>query len=225
MDRKKTPSANQEMTNTPQCPICGGSGRVKLPPAYPRFHNAYADCECVKPKAITFEVQGEPKAQPRARSFILRGKGGKPILGKNGQPILRVHEAGSAENWKSLLAEAAKPFVPMPPLQGPLRVDIEFRFSRPKAHFRSNGQLKPGAPVWHTKMPDRDNAEKAVTDALKVLGMFGDDSQVCAGEVTKRFEFSSASVPYGRPGATITITPLEQPKAENKPQKQKEMAL
>lgn len=162
---------------------------------------------------ISFFVSGEPKAQQRARSFVLRGRGGKPILTKDGQPIIRVHDPATAEGWKSAIAQAAKEFVPMPPLQGPLRMDIEFRFPRPKDHFRSNGELKPSAPVWHTKKPDRDNCEKAVTDALKTLGMFCDDCQICGGEVTKRYATSSlANGTFGdSPGAVITITPLEWP--------------
>lgn len=158
--------------------------------------------------AISFFVPGEPKAQPRARSFVLRGRGGKPIM-KNGQPIIRVHEAGTAEHWKSQIAQAAKEFVPTPPLQGPLRMDIDFIFPRPKAHLSSKGIVKTGAPKWHTKKPDRDNCEKAVTDALKTLGMFSDDCQICAGEVSKVY-----TDPWGTvgSGAQITIVPLEQPR-------------
>lgn len=171
---------------------------------------------------ISFFVPGEPKAQPRARSFVLRGRGGKPILTKDGQPIIRVHDPSTAEGWKSAIAQAAKEFVPMPPLQGPLRMDIEFRFARPKAHFRSNGELKPASPNWHIKKPDRDNLEKAVTDALKVIGMFSDDCQVCAGEISKLYsgKIVSRVDEIGRPagsiqfndagpGAQITITQIE----------------
>ena len=53
---------------------------------------------------ILFFVRGEPKGQPRPRSFALRGKGGKPILSKTGQPIIRVYESGTAEEWKSQVA-------------------------------------------------------------------------------------------------------------------------
>lgn len=124
--------------------------------------------------SISFFASGDPKPQPRARSFVLRGRGGKPILSKYGQPIIRVHEAGTAEAWKSQIALAAKEFVPMPPLQGPLCVDIDFRFSRPKAHFRANGDLKPSAPHWFIqRRGDRDNMDKAVLDALTVLGIVG----------------------------------------------------
>lgn len=187
---------------------------------------------------ITFEVIGDPKPQPRARSFILRGRGGKPIMGKNGQPILRVHEAGTAEAWKQAVALAAKEFVPMPPLQGPLRVDVEFRFARPKAHFNSRGILNPNAPTWHTAhRGDRDNLDKAVLDCLTAIGMWEDDSQACDGRITKRYagwsgllrnetgEVTSTYRVNERSGATITITTLEVEQPASGKTNQKELEL
>jgi Holliday junction resolvase RusA-like endonuclease len=154
---------------------------------------------------IIIEVIGDPKPQPRARSFILRGRGGKPIVGKNGQPILRVHEAGTAEAWKQAIALAASPQVPMPPMDGPIRLDIEFRFARPKQHFNSRGLLKPKAPHWHTAhRGDRDNLDKAVLDTLTSIGMWRDDSQVCDGRISKRY-----ANPGEAHGAAITLEQLE----------------
>lgn len=166
------------------------------------------------PAVIQFRVFGIPKPQPRARSFVLRGKGGRPILSKTGEPIIRVHEAGTAENWKSLVADAAREFVPMPPLLGPLRVDIHFVFPRPKAHYKSQSVaaklsgakpvLKPNAPTWYCmSRNDRDNLDKAVLDALTVIGMWKDDGQVCAGEITKCYECEGMT-----PGAFIRIEEL-----------------
>ncbi len=167
---------------------------------------------------IIIEVTGDPKPQPRARSFVLRGRGGKPIMNRDGQPIIRVHEAGTAEFWKGQIADVAKPFVPMPPLHGPVRVDIEFRFRRPKCHFRSNGELKPLSPLWcDAKRNDVDNLFKAVTDCLTVLGMWEDDGQIVSTKITKRY---TVGAEYDRPGATISIEPLSdqaphvQPKRE-----------
>lgn len=178
---------------------------------------------------ITFFVPGIPKGQPRARSFALRGRGGKVILSKKGQPIIRVYESGTAENWKSQVALAAKQFVPMPPLSAPLSVTLEFYFPRPKAHFRSNGELKPTAPIWHSGKPDRDNCEKAVTDALKLLGMFEDDGQICDGRVSKEYwPKHYGGIFDGRvtgPGCVITITPLGQPAPQVKPERTSEAAL
>ena len=142
---------------------------------------------------IIIAVTGDPKGQPRARAFY------KPGLG------VRMYDSGSAEGWKGQIALAARPVLPATPLDGPCRVDIALRFPRPKGHYRTGkhaGELRPDAPFWHTGKPDRDNAEKAVLDCLTQLGVWRDDCQVCAGEVTKVWDRVG--------GATITITQLEQ---------------
>lgn len=178
----------------------------------PRMTSTELAIQPVEPRAkrtFSFFAPGIPKAQPRARSFVVRGKGGKVIMGPNG-PIVRVHESGTAENWKSQIADAAKTQpCPFPPLSGPISMSIDFYFPRPKDHYRSNGEVKAKAPLWHTKKPDRDNSEKGVSDALKVLGVFDDDCQICAGEVTKRYARDTASWAYGQgPGAQVTIREL-----------------
>ena len=148
-------------------------------------------------KQITFFVPGDPKPQPRARSFVLRGRGGKPIM-KNGQPIVRVNDPGTAENWKSCIAEKAKEFIPFKlpvfPDQNDdgtsnaVRVELQFVFERPKSHFRSNGRdLKDWAPAWNTSRMDCDNLAKAVLDCLTVLGFWKDDGIVCQLHVSKRY--------------------------------------
>ena len=64
-----------------------------------------------------------------------------------------------------------------------------------QADQSANGELKPNAPKWHTDKPDRDNADKAVLDALTNLGLWGDDKQVCDGRIRKF---------YVRPGDLLT---------------------
>ena len=95
----------------------------------------------------------------------------------------------------------------MTPWSGPLCVDFTFYFPRPKNHFRSNGELKPSAPMWHTAKPDRDNADKSVLDALTNLGIWGDDKQVCDGRIRKLYAggmpFAQATI-YQQ-GCEITI--------------------
>jgi Holliday junction resolvase RusA-like endonuclease len=125
---------------------------------------------------ITFNVSGNPKGQPRARAFY------KPGLG------VRMYDAGTAEGWKGLIAVAAREHLPVKPLEGPLEVSIMFLFERPKSHYRTGkhaDELRPDAPLWHTSKPDRDNLEKAVLDCLTTIGMWKDDCQVCAGQITK----------------------------------------
>lgn len=147
---------------------------------------------------VQFFVSGDPKPQPRPRAFARR-------FGEKYQA--RVYNPATAEGWKNQIAEAARHFIPfkLPLFDGPVSVGIEFVFRRPKAHFRSNGMLKPGVPHWFSRKPDRDNLEKAVLDALTVLGFWGDDGQVCAGPVSKRYARLGEL-----PGAHVTIAPIHQ---------------
>jgi Holliday junction resolvase RusA-like endonuclease len=130
---------------------------------------------------IQFFTGGDPKAQPRPRAFARQ-------FGSKWQA--RVYEAGTAEGWKSSIAQSAKVHCPEKPLTGPIHVDLIFFFRRPKNHFRSgkhSDELRKDAPRWHSSKPDRDNLDKAVLDALTQLGFFEDDSQVCSGTVEKRW--------------------------------------
>jgi Holliday junction resolvase RusA-like endonuclease len=124
-------------------------------------------------EVINVFVPGDPKAQPRPRAFA-RKFGDKFSA--------RVYDAGTAENWKSEIALAVRPYVSNR-LNGPVRVDADFLFKRPE---KLNRKCDPDGEFEHTQKPDRDNLEKALLDCLNVLGLFAkDDSQVCAGEPRK----------------------------------------
>ena len=148
---------------------------------------------------IEFWAAGVPRPQPRPRAFAVGGRA-------------RVYNPSTAEGWKNALAIAALPHKPPQPLAGPLRVDLDFFMPRPKGHYRIRAgnvtaDLKPAAPHWHTRGAgklggDRDNLDKAVLDALQVLGFFLDDGQVCAGQIVKRYDAGAG------PGCQITIAAL-----------------
>ena len=134
-------------------------------------------------QSFSFFVPGIPKAQPRPRAFARK-------MG-NGKYVARVYEAGTAENWKSAIPVAAVQNRPPSPIDGPIRVDMEFFFPRPLSHYvggKASNPVKPTAPDWHTQKPDRDNLDKAVLDALTQIGGFWhDDAQVCAGRLSKLY--------------------------------------
>lgn len=136
--------------------------------------------------SIEFFAAGIPKGQPRPRAF---SRGG----------IAKVYDPGTAEGWKGQVALAANPFLPPWPLEGPLHVRLDFCFPRPKNHYRKAG-LKPDAPKHHIAKPDADNAAKAVFDALTILGMWKDDSQIAGCMITKFYA--------ERPGCFIFISSL-----------------
>ena len=147
-----------------------------------------------------FVVEGDPKAQPRARSFARKLK--------DGRVVARVYDAGTAEAWKTQVAAAAKPHRPATPLTGPVSLQIEFRMKRPKSHYgtgRNANRLKPSAPVFHISKPDRNNLVKAVEDAMTQLGFWRDDAQVAAGETTKIYTLEGE-----RPGVTIRVLTLSE---------------
>jgi crossover junction endodeoxyribonuclease RusA len=73
-----------------------------------------------------------------------------------------------------------------PLLTGPVKLNVVFVFPRPKAHYRTNGSLKPNAPEYKTSAPDLDKLQRAIGDALTGTA-FRDDAQVAVWEVTKRY--------------------------------------
>lgn len=127
---------------------------------------------------IEFFAEGIPKGQPRPKAFA-----------RNGHAA--VYDPGTAEGWKDCIRSAARRHRPAQPLQGPIRMSMQFFMPRPKAHYRTGkhaGVLREDAPHWHIAKPDLDNLQKAVLDALKDIGMFADDAQWCvSGAITKTY--------------------------------------
>ena len=136
-------------------------------------------------------VQGDPKAQPRPRAFA-RKFGDKFSA--------RVYDAGTAEGWKGCIALAVRGRLPAQPLEGPVRIDADFLFARPKRLMR---KCDPQGEIEHESKPDRDNLEKSLLDCLKTLGLFAaDNAQVCAGEVRK---FYVGKGGWHKPGMRLVV--------------------
>lgn len=139
---------------------------------------------------ITFFAVGLPRAQPRPRAYARR---------MGARFVARVYSDDAAAGWKTSIALAARPHIPRTPLTGPLRVDLTVYFPRPQ---RMLTKKWPDGPILHDVKPDRDNVDKAILDSLTDARMWGDDSQVCAGEVRKYYAARG-----GATGAQIRIEP------------------
>jgi Holliday junction resolvase RusA-like endonuclease len=139
-------------------------------------------------KILAVRVFGIPKPQPRLRAFAKK---------MGNVYVARVYEAGTAEAWKSDVIRTARPQRPASPIEGPLRVSIDFLLPRPKRLMR---QRDPDGPIYCESKPDRDNLEKAVLDAFKTDGWFRDDCQVVSGEVRKFYHAKAEA-----PGACVVI--------------------
>lgn len=120
----------------------------------------------------SFRAFGIPKGQPRARACV-RGR------------HAAMYDPGTADDWKTIVRNAALKQWNGPAFDAPVRIDLTFFFPRPKSHGKRNGELRENAPTWHTGKPDRDNLDKAVLDALVNACVLRDDSIVCLGTVSK----------------------------------------
>lgn len=119
---------------------------------------------------IYFEVIGNPTPQQRHRH---RGK---------------FTYDPSAKDKERFLFKSIK-HRPEEPITTPLRIQMEFVFSRPKSHYRTGKYstlLKEHIPTMHITRPDTDNLVKFVLDSLNKV-FYKDDSQICEVIAVKRY--------------------------------------
>jgi len=145
-------------------------------------------------------VYGVPRPQPRAKSGRRRGR-------------TQVYDPGGAAAWKTSIAIAARGSdgFPLRPLDGAVRVDATFYLPRPADAARTADW--PGEAFSHTTVPDRDNLDKAVLDALVRCGVLRDDSRVCQGCIEKLYVERG-----GAPRAEITAEEIHHEEHEGHPQ-------
>tara|TARA_Y100000592_G_scaffold98531_1_gene171892 strand:+ start:5287 stop:5592 length:306 start_codon:yes stop_codon:yes gene_type:complete len=95
------------------------------------------------------------------------------------------------EGWHAMMGEA-------------IWMDAIFVFNRPKAHYRTNGDLKPSAPQHCTgRIGDLSKLIRAVEDALTGV-VYDDDAQIV--HLTSQRRYVSGN--HESPCAIITITAI-----------------
>jgi len=149
---------------------------------------------------IRFTVDGKPKGQPRVRAY-------NPKHSKHA----KVYDPGTANDWKSLVALAAKKVAPKKPITGPVFVDMLFSMPRPGNHHVSCDKSRPvkkTAPHYHVSKPDVDNLAKAVLDVLSDIGYWTDDQLVSVLKVAKIYTQSEYQE---KPGVSVQVWPMNQP--------------
>lgn len=163
---------------------------------------------------------------PRGLSRAMKTKAGKMI----GQVYYPKSFGGSEKNRKKarpfLLAAQFKAAIeeavwkagrPAAPWEGPVRVDIKAYFERPQYLLKRSSF---DGYIPHTAKPDRDNLDKCVLDALKHVGVFVDDAQVCGGGVEKWWVKKG-----GTPGVVVVVERIAPPGAAEKSKKSRESQL
>lgn len=121
----------------------------------------------VSPLAIEFRVPGRPVAWQRAG-----------LSTRSGRAIMFTKERSRA--YQSVVREAAIPhlceaYAPSPDSAWHLTIIVTV--SRPKAHFKRDGSLRPDSPSTCRKKPDLSNTIKQIEDALNGV-VWQDDSQI-----------------------------------------------
>lgn len=137
---------------------------------------------------IAFTVRGIPAPGGSKRGFVHRNTG----------RVIVVDACKRSKDWKALVSHAAADSHAGEPLDGPVRLEIEFTMPRPKNHYTTRG-LRQSAPEHHTKAPDATKLLRSTEDALTGI-CWHDDAQVAVQVVSKR---------YGdTPGASIRVEQL-----------------
>ncbi len=147
---------------------------------------------------IRFSVDGVPSTAGSKRGFPYHGKDGRTH-------VAMVDDTGEkGKSWRTLIADAARAAFKGAPLDGPLFLAIDFRFIRPKGHFRVSKRdgtsLRADAPAFPTGKPDATKLLRAAEDALKGI-TWTDDDRVVDQRVRKIYGI--------RAGADVVILPLE----------------
>ncbi len=132
-------------------------------------------------------IRGNPEPMPRPRARIA-GKGRKAFVHVyNAEKYPKEHAKAGEElpwlTWKKRVLNAIKSVWRGEPVEGPIRMDIDFFFERPQYLLTAKA---PAGKIPHDVRPDGfDNCAKLVADALMECGVMKDDGQVCQGEVQK----------------------------------------
>lgn len=146
---------------------------------------------------LTFNVNGIPGAQ-----------GSKRHVGHG----VMVESSAKVKPWRSDVKAAAEAALiasdTWERATGPVAVVIEFRFTRPKAHYRTGRNahlLRDDAPAYCTSRGagDIDKLERSSNDALVAAGVMLDDSLIVSSRCIKRY-----CDPEQPAGATFRISPI-----------------
>jgi len=161
---------------------------------------------------VSFTVHGTPVAGGSKRGFVNRNTG----------RVIITDASDKARPWKALVRDAAVQAMTchdetpigthgyLPPLEGPLLLEVTFWMPRPKSHFGTGkraGILKPAAPRFHTVKPDTTKLLRLIEDSLTGV-VWRDDSQV-ATQIAQKV--------YGEPArCEVRVVPIAQDTVEGK---------
>lgn len=154
--------------------------------------------------SITVEIHGFPTPQGSKKAWVNKA---------TGRAQMKEQTSDRLGNWRQDVKAAAfntmARFTPQwQPIDQPIQVVIEFRFPRPKAHYRTGRNahvLRDNAPGWPTNRTtgDIEKLIRSTHDALTTAGFWTDDSLVADVHATKAYVTDPTLI-----GATLTVRPM-----------------
>lgn len=141
-----------------------------------------------------FEIIGLPAPQGSKTAVNIGGKA-RLIEGKG--PSRQRHK-----DWRTTIAQTARDIaaaLPDAPLDGPLHLEVMFRFPMPASRKKADRER---GWTWKTSAPDLDKLVRAIGDGLTAGGLIRDDARIVT-TVAEKHEVT------GWTGALVTVTQIE----------------
>lgn len=165
------------------------------------WRQAEAIFDPAPPRTIRFTVIGTPATQGSKVGFVNK---------KTNRVVVKEHTDARTRTWRSDVVDAARTALgDGRPLDGPVALDVTFRFARPAGHYgtgRNRDTLKASAPARPSagRRYDLDKLQRAVLDALSDAKVIYDDCQVVDITASKHYTRDRAQPE----GAAIILTEL-----------------
>lgn len=132
---------------------------------------------------IVFKVPGPPKGKARARTFYNPKLGRMQSITPEGT-VLYENLIKTSYLQKAKELEHDGFFN-----KEPLYMEILAIFSIPKSTSKKRCKLMEAGEELPCKKPDADNIAKVICDALNKVA-YGDDTQICKLNISKRYAYS-----------------------------------
>ena len=121
---------------------------------------------------------------------------GRKVMVMGGRPVF--YKEKKAKDWIKVVDFYAAPHKPSKPIEGPIKLSLDFVLKRPVA---LNAKKFSQGRIPADKRPDTDNLCKCLTDAL--TGFWVDDAQVTTLEASKWFAARAET-----PRIEVSIQPI-----------------
>ena len=108
----------------------------------------------------------------------------------NGSSVVVVTDSNdkALKSWRQEIVEAMLRTKPPQPLNSAVAVSILIYVPRPRAHYRTNGELKPNAARVPAAGRDIDKIARAILDAGQIARWWVNDARVADLRLRRRYD-------------------------------------